>query len=95
MLEMNMLADEKLPLNDVEDDYQNHPLLALVTCDPAFRGGKPYVREAGLTVQLILTMIANGWDIPYILAQYPRATEEHIRAALLYAAAKMGPTAAA
>ena len=62
----------------------------MVTCDPAFRSGKPYIKESGLTVRGILHMIANGWTVEHILDQYPRVTQDHIRAALLYAAWKMG-----
>ncbi len=77
-------------LNQTDDEYRDHPLIGLVTCDPAFRGGKPYIKEAGLTVRGILHMIANGWTVEHILDQYPRVTCDHVRAALLYAAWKMG-----
>ena len=63
-------------------------LIQLVTCDPAFRGGKPYLRDAGLTVSGILHMLANGWTIEQIVDDYPRVTRDHVRAALFYAAGK-------
>lgn len=81
---------DKQTLNETEDEYRDHPLMAMVTCDPVFRGGKPYIKEAGLTVRGILHMIANGWTVEHILDQYPRVTRDHVRAALLYAAWKMG-----
>ena len=40
---MNIL--NKQPLDETEDEYRDHPLIRLVTCDPAFRGGKPYIKE--------------------------------------------------
>ena len=42
---------------------RTNPLIGMVTCDPAFRGGKPYIKEAGLTVRGILHMIASGWTV--------------------------------
>ena len=83
------IPNEKF-LCETEDAYQDHPLIGMVTCDPAFRGGKPYIKEAGLTVSGILHMIASGWTVKHILDQYPRVTRNHVRAALLYAAWKMG-----
>ena len=77
-------------LGETEDEYRDHPLIGMVIRDPAFRGGKPYIKEAGLTVRGILHMIANGWTAEQILDQYPRVTRDHVRAALLYAAWKTG-----
>ena len=81
---------DQTTLGETEDDYRDHPLLRMVTCDPAFRGGKPYIRDAGLTVRGLLHMLANGWTMDQILDQYPRVTQDHVRAALLYAAWKTG-----
>lgn len=84
---MDILDTQAVAGTDPED--QAGPLLDLVSCDPAFRGGKPYLREAGLTVSGILHMLANGWTVEQIVDDYPRVTRDHVRAALLYAAGKM------
>ena len=76
--------------DDVGHGNSADPLLQLVTCDPAFRGGKSYLRNAGLTVSGILHMLGNGWTVEQIVDDYPRVTRDHVRAALLYAAGKMG-----
>ncbi len=81
---------ENAGLVETDDDYRHHPLIAMVTCDPAFRGGKPYIKAAGLTVRGILHMLANGWSVEQILDQHPRVAPDHVRAALMYAAWKMG-----
>ena len=82
---MDILDKEALDGDAEKDNF----LRAMVTCDPAFRGGKPYIKAAGLTVSGILHMMANGWAIEQILDQYPRVRPDHVRAALLYAARTM------
>ncbi len=81
---------DMMPWDEVEDEYEKDPLMARVVCDPQFRGGKPYLKEAGLTVRQVLTLIESGKDQNDIVAEYPRATKDDVRAALRYAAWKMG-----
>jgi hypothetical protein len=35
------------PWDEAEQEYAADPLLRRVVCDPNYRGGKPYLREAG------------------------------------------------
>ncbi len=62
---------EMMPWDEVEDEYAKDPLMARVVCDPQFRGGKPYLKEAGLTVRQVLTLIEAGKDQDGIVAEYP------------------------
>lgn len=55
--------------------------------DPAVMGGKPVIKGTRIAVALILERLGNGWPIGDVLASLPGLTEEHIRAALAYAAA--------
>ncbi len=49
--------------------------------------GKPVFRGTRLTVDHILTEMGSGMADPELLDNYPTLRPEHIRAALLYAAA--------
>lgn len=48
--------------------------------------GKPIVKGTRITVELILRECARGAPVEEIVDNYPRLTEEDIRAALAYAA---------
>jgi len=52
--------------------------------------GKPVFKDTRLTVEHVLTELGRGMDEPELLRGHPRLTPEHIRAALLYAAAIIG-----
>lgn len=49
--------------------------------------GKPVFKGTRLTVDHILTEMGTGMAAPELLENYPTLRPEHIRAALLYAAA--------
>ena len=55
--------------------------------DPAICGGEPVVRGTRVTVRTILASLAEGAWIDEILADFPTLTQEHIRAAIAFAAA--------
>ena len=49
--------------------------------------GKPVFKDTRITVEHVLSELGNGMDQRELLRGHPRLTEEHIRAAMLYAAA--------
>ena len=61
----------------------SHPLIA---ADPKIMLGKPCVKGTRITVELILRKLGSGRSFSDICDAYPQLTENHIRAALSYAA---------
>jgi len=57
-----------------------------ITLEPGKRGGKPCIRGLRITVQDVLTWLAEGMTPDDILADYPQLRADDIRAALAYAA---------
>jgi uncharacterized protein (DUF433 family) len=60
-------------------------LLQRITSDPEIFGGKPIVRGSRIAVELVLALLAQGRDVPSILAEYPDLEVEDVRACLAYA----------
>jgi uncharacterized protein (DUF433 family) len=58
----------------------------LIESDPDIMMGKPVFTGTRITVELILEKLGAGETVPQILEDYPRLTEESIRAALAFAA---------
>ena len=56
-----------------------------IASDPAIFGGKPIVRGLRISVELILSLLAQGESQEDILADYPGLRTEDIRACLAYA----------
>jgi uncharacterized protein (DUF433 family) len=54
--------------------------------DPTVMLGKPVIRGTRITVELILRKLGDGLTPADILGDYPRLTEDDIRAAQAYAA---------
>ncbi len=52
--------------------------------------GKPVFKGTRLTVEHVLKELGNGVTPDELLANYPRLKPEHVRAAMLYAAAVLG-----
>ncbi len=52
--------------------------------------GKPVFKSTRLTVEHVLAELGRGVEEAELLRGHPRLTPEHIRAALLYAAAVIG-----
>ncbi len=52
--------------------------------------GKPVFKGTRLTVEHVLAELGRGMTETELLAAHPRLTADHIRAALLYAAALIG-----
>ncbi|MDX2180068.1 MAG: DUF433 domain-containing protein [Bryobacteraceae bacterium] len=57
-----------------------------ITANPEVLVGKPVVRGTRLSVELIVSLLGNGWTFEEILASYPGLSVDDIRACLLYAA---------
>ncbi len=62
-------------------------LLERITSNPEIFGGKPVVRGMRISVELILSLLAQGENVEAILDDYPDLTREDIQACLAYARA--------
>ena len=57
-----------------------------ISIDPGIRFGKPCIKGTRIAVGDILNWLASGMTHGEILEDYPSLKEEHIRAALSFAA---------
>ena len=63
-----------------------HPeLLKRITARPDVFGGKPIIRDMRLSVELILSLMAQGLAAEAILDEYPELEPDDIRACVAYA----------
>lgn len=62
-----------------------HDLLSRITADPGIFGGKPIIRGMRISVELILSLLAQGEPEEEILDDYPGLEPYDIRACLAYA----------
>jgi uncharacterized protein (DUF433 family) len=70
----------------MEDVAMNNPeLLKRITVNPGIFGGKPIIRGMRISVELILSLLAQGETEDAILADYPDLAREDLRACLAYA----------
>ena len=60
-------------------------VLNRITADPAIFGGKPIIRGMRISVELILSLLAQGESVDAILDDYPDLDVQDIRACLAYA----------
>jgi uncharacterized protein (DUF433 family) len=60
-------------------------LLKRITADPDIFAGKPTIRHMRISVELILSLLAQGEAWQAILDDYPDLEPEDIRACLAYA----------
>ena len=60
-------------------------LLDRITANPEIFGGKPIVRGMRISVELILSLLAQGVPTEEILADYPDLEPDDIRACIAYA----------
>jgi len=60
-------------------------ILGRITSDPSIFGGKPIIRGMRVSVELILSLLAQGEGIDEIVDDYPGLEPEDIRACLAYA----------
>lgn len=60
-------------------------LLRRITADPEIFGGKPIIRGMRISVELILSLLAQGEKPEDILADYPDLEPDDVRACVAYA----------
>ena len=60
--------------------------LQYISIDPSIRFGKPCIKGTRIAISDILQWMASGMSKEEILADFPSLKEEHIRAALFFAA---------
>ena len=63
----------------------NESLLKRITVNPEIFGGKPIIRGMRISVELILSLLAQGESQEMILDDYPDLEPDDIRACLAYA----------
>ena len=61
-------------------------LSSYISIDPNIRFGKPCIKNTRIAISDILQWLASGMSHTEILEDYPSLTEDHIRAALMFAA---------
>ena len=64
---------------------KDEKLLQRITADPEIFGGKPIIRGMRISVELILSLLAQGESVDSILSDYPDLEAEDIQACLAYA----------
>ena len=60
-------------------------LLNRITADPSIFGGKPIIRGMRISVELVLSLLAQGERTEDILDDYPDLELDDIRACIAYA----------
>ena len=60
-------------------------LMARITANPKIFGGKPIIRGMRISVELILSLLAQGETREALMEDYPELQPEDIRACLAYA----------
>ena len=61
------------------------PILTRITADPNIFGGKPIIRGMRISVELILSLLAQGETVATLLDDFPDLDAADIRACLAYA----------
>ena len=64
-----------------------YDLLKRITARPDVFGGKPIIRDMRLSVELILSLLAQGVSQEELLDDYPDLEPDDIRACIAYARA--------
>ena len=60
-------------------------LLKRITVRPEIFGGKPIIRDMRISVELVLSLLAQGVTTEAILEDYPDLESDDIRACIAYA----------
>ena len=63
----------------------NSELLKRISARPDVFGGKPIIRNMRLSVETILSLLAQGASTEEILDDYPKLEQDDIRACIAYA----------
>lgn len=56
-----------------------------IILDPSVLSGKPIIRGTRISVDLVLELLASGWDDSTIIKEYPGLRREDILACIKYA----------
>lgn len=56
-----------------------------IVLDPSVLAGKPVIRGTRISVDLVLELLASGWNESTILHEYPGLRHEDILACIRYA----------
>ena len=56
-----------------------------IVCDPKILAGKPTIKGARISVELILGWFSSGWNTEQVLESYPNITRDDILATFSYA----------
>ena len=65
----------------------DEPLLQRITANPEIFAGKPIIRGMRISVELVLSLLAQGETTESLLEDYPDLETDDIRACLEYARA--------
>ena len=60
-------------------------LLRRIVVDPSIFSGKPIIRGMRISVELVLSLMAQGQSVADIQADYPELEDDDIRACIAYA----------
>jgi uncharacterized protein (DUF433 family) len=60
-------------------------LLRRIVVDPTIFSGKPIIRGMRISVELVLSLLAQGQSVDEICADYPELEPDDIRACIAYA----------
>jgi len=60
-------------------------LLKRIASHPKIFGGKPIVRGMRISVEMILSLLAQGETVDAIISDYPSLVREDVQACLAYA----------
>jgi len=60
-------------------------LLKRITSNPRIFGGKPIIRGLRISVEMVLSLLAQGETVEAILDDHPSLTREDVQACLAYA----------
>lgn len=69
----------------MENKMIDESILGRVTANPEIFDGKPIIRGMRISVELILSLLAQGETPEEILADYPDLERDDLRACLAYA----------
>lgn len=61
-----------------------NPIINSIEVNPKILGGKPVIRNTRIPIYIILQMLKDGASFEQIIKEYPKLTEEDIRATLEY-----------
>ena len=63
-----------------------------IVCTQGVAGGQPRIKGTGLSVTLILDMMAAGATEEYLLSNYPHICADDVHACLRYASESLQPS---